>query len=64
MVGDGPPKEKDVRLGSVDHVMDPAPALLHADAAPLHLRHQLPFGHQPLNVRRQLHVPTVEDRIL
>ena len=39
MVGDGSSEEKDVRFGSVDHVMDPALALLDADAAPLHLGH-------------------------
>ena len=36
-------EQEDVGLGLVDHVVDPARALLHPKGSPLRLRHQLVF---------------------
>ena len=59
-VGDGSSKEQDVRLGSMDHVVDPALALLNPEAAPLRLAHQLSLGHHLGQVLGQHDVSTRE----
>lgn len=45
-------EQQDVRLRLVDHVVDPAVALLDAEAAPFRLAHQVCLGHQFRDVLR------------
>ncbi len=53
----GPPEHEYVRLRDVDHVVDPADALLDAEVAPLRLRHQVGFGHLGKEVECMLLLP-------
>ncbi len=48
------------RTWLVDHVVDPALALLYANAAPLSLRHQMRLGHQLGDLFGQHHVSAKE----
>ena len=56
VVGDGASEEKDVRLGSVDHVVDPPRAHLDSNTPPFHLRHQLTLRHHLNHVFGKHHV--------
>ena len=46
LLGDGAAEEKDVGLWLVQHVVDPAQALLHTQVPPLGFRHEVRLGHQ------------------
>ena len=48
LLGDRATEEEDVRLWVVQHVVDPAQALLHTQVPPL------VFGHEPLGHGQQL----------
>jgi len=55
-----PTKEQNVRLGLVDHVVNPALRLLHAEGSPFLLRHQVSLGHEFDQIFGQHHMPVLK----
>lgn len=53
-------EQQDVGFRLVDHVMNPAVTLLHADVSPFRLGHQVRLGHAGGDLLRQDDVPILE----